>query len=88
MAQMLEEKPNNKGAVQTTGTDLDFIKAGGDGGASDDPGMAAPQAGGHLGSHAAGGCNQLRLIQHHPPESKLQQRAPVAAATRTGQTRI
>lgn len=56
---------------------LNLLEASSDGGACDNPGVPPPQAGSHLGSHTAGGSNQLGLIQHHPPEPKLQQWAPV-----------
>lgn len=52
--------------------DLDLFKPGRDGGACDNPGVASPQAGGHLCSHTTGGGYQLGLIQNHPPEPKLQ----------------
>ena len=58
---------------------LYLIDLGGDGGAGDDPGVAAPERGGHLRGHAGRLRHQLRLIQHDPPEPKLQQQRPAQA---------
>eukprot|EP00951_Prasinocladus_malaysianus_P047143 scaffold649117_cov42-Prasinocladus_malaysianus.AAC.1 len=40
--------------------------------------MAAPQPAGHDGSDAVGVGHQLGLVQHDPPEAKLEQRGAVA----------